>query len=199
MVAVAAIAVGVAAIAALSPDNGIGAHPTPTATLEQTPDARPSQSPGMSRFTSPIHGISLDYPSAWTVRPATEPWTGGELAFDSPEADVIFDPAFGDRLYLILASQPYGSASSQAWRNTVLAWTCPGTGGGEMWGWRVDGEYSWQQGPCNSGSIIDADDRGYLIRLVVSSGEPGLADTYDWDWLVPVLATVDLRPEEAAR
>jgi hypothetical protein len=66
-----------------------------------------------------------------------------------------------------------------------------------MWSWRVDGASSWQQGPCNSGSIISTDTRGYVIRLVASSNDPGLADTYDWDWLKPVLETVDLRPGDA--
>jgi len=75
----------------------------------------PSLRPGESRFSSTIHGISIDYPSGWQIRPATEPWTGGALRFDSPAADVIFDPRFGNRLYIALASQPRpGAASSNA-------------------------------------------------------------------------------------
>ena len=31
----------------------------------------------------------------------------------------------------------------------------------------------------------------------MSSDEPELVETYDWDWLKPVLETVDLRPEQA--
>jgi hypothetical protein len=164
------------------------------------PSPSPSTAPrsGDVTFTSNMHGISIDYPAGWQTRSATELWTGGALTFDSPAADVIFEPTLGNRLYLLLASQPYGGLTSDAWRDGVLAWTCPGYGGGEMWSWRVDGFSSYQLAPCNSGSIIATETRGYLIRLVASSAEPGLAETYNWDWLVPVLATVDLRPEEAA-
>jgi hypothetical protein len=182
-------------------------EPTSEPAAETSPTPRPSPRPGQTTFTSTIHGIWIDYPSGWETRPATEPWTGGELNFDSPAADVIFDPRFDDRLYLVLASQPYGRAvappggpagdGADAWRNGVLAWICPSAPPfGEFWSWKVDGFRSEQFG-CNSGSLIQTDSRGYLIRLVASSDEPGLAETYDWDWLVPVLATVDLRPEEA--
>jgi hypothetical protein len=171
-----------------------------------SPTPRPSPRPGEATFTSTIHGISIDYPSGWQIRPATEPWTGGELTFDSPEADVIFDPELGDLLYLILASQRYGCVSlvsprlgcvkDRNWREGVLAWMCPGAPPfGEFWSWTVDGFRSDQFG-CSSGSLISTGTRGYLIRLVASSDEPGLAETYDWDWLMPMLGTVDLRPVE---
>ena len=173
-----------------------------TRTLGGQPVATPvpataHPSPLTATFTSTIHGFSLRYADGWLTRRATEPWTGGELAFDSPAADVIYDPAHGGEVYLLVASQAYGDLDGSAWRQQVLAWTCAGQGGGEMWSWRVDGASSWQQGPCNSGTIVDAGARGYLIRLVTSSDEPGLARTYDWDWLRLLLETVDLRPADA--
>jgi hypothetical protein len=183
--------------------GGEDPSPEPTAaTIQQTPSpstsARHSPRPGEATFTSTIHGISIDYPSGWQTRPATEPWTGGKLNYDSPAADVIFDPALGDRLYLVLASQPLGSVSEDAWRDEVLAWLC--TGNGMAFGsHRVDGADAFviTCGSTASAALIFTDTRGYLIRLVVSSDEPGLAETYDWDWHKAMLETVDLRPEDA--
>jgi hypothetical protein len=105
----------------------------------------------------------------------------------------MFDPALGDGLYLLVASQSFSGMSEDEWTSEVLAWTCP-EDHGEFWGWRVDGVYSFQRGPCNSGSLIATDTRGYLIRLVASN-KAGIAD--HWDWLMPVLETVDLRPQDA--
>ena len=156
----------------------------------------PTPHPGEATFTSRIHGFSMGVPAGWQTRAATKPWTGGQLDFDSPEADIIFDPATGDGLYLIAASQSFSGMSGDEWRASVLQWTCPGDGGHEFWGWRVDGVHSEQFGPCNSGSIIQTDTRGYLFRLVSPRAEKlGLTDT--WDSLKPVLETVDLRPQDA--
>jgi hypothetical protein len=160
-------------------------------------ELRPSPHPGESTFTSTIHGISIDYPSTWQTRPATEPWTGGPLDFDSLAADVIFHPALRDGLYLLVASQPYGALTQDAWGDRVLAWTCP-DGIHDFGTWRVDGTNAEHGGPCNSGVLVFTDYRGYLIRLVVSSNEPGLAQTYDWEWLKGRLETVDLRPARSA-
>lgn len=172
----------------------VDSSPHPSATANSSPH---SPAPGQTTFISDVHGIALDYPSDWETRHASEVWTGSELSFDSPEADVMYDPAYGERLYLLIASQPYGELTADEWRDSVLAWTCPDFAGGETWGWHVDGVYSWQQGPCNSGTIIQGADRGYLIRLVAPDKKPDLTATYNWDWLVPVLQTVDLRPEDA--
>jgi hypothetical protein len=171
------------------------AEPSLSAPSPSTP--LPSPHPGEATFASTIHGFSMGVPAGWQTRPATEPWGGGPLDFDSPAADIIFDPAFGDRLYLLLASQPYGDLSQDAWRDGVLGWTCSG-GIHDFGSWMVDGAHAELGGACNSGVLTFTSTRGYLIRLVVSSDEPGLADRYDWNWLKPVLETVDLRPEAAA-
>ena len=164
----------------------------------------PGRSPEFSRFDSPIHGLSIDYPSGWQVRPATEAWTGDPLGFDAPAADVIFDPALGDKVYLLIASLPYsgdrpGSIKGD-WPSDT-EWFCRG---GPSGSWQVDGARAWVQdctGPdrpgANNIALVYTDARAYLIQLLVSSDEPKLVETYGWDWLKQALATVDLRPEEA--
>ena len=158
-------------------------------TSSQSP--RPSRRPGDATFTSTIHGISLDYPSGWQTRLATEPWTGGPLSFDSPAADVIFDPTLGDSMFLILASQPYGSLSEDEWRSEQDRLLCPD--GGAFGSWSVDGADAFARACSGDGGyLVFTDTRGYLLWKVVSGDEPEL----DWDWL-PVLETVDLHPEDA--
>jgi hypothetical protein len=176
----------------------------PSPTTDPSPYTMPSASlsglptphPGEATFTSAFHGFSMGVPPGWQTRPAAQPWGGEPLDFDSPAADVIFDPTHGDGLYLLVASRSFSQLSEDEWSGEVLAWTCP-EGRGEFWSWRVDGFYSSQRGPCNSGSIIAADTRGYLIRLVASTDTPEHALVFDWDWVKLVLETVDLRPEDA--
>ena len=165
---------------------------------------RPSPAPGFSRFTSTIHGISIDYPAGWQIRRATEPWTEGEptsdrvpgLNFHSPAADVIFHPTLGERLYIALASRPSGSTQADLLAETRVCGEEPGGGGS----FAVDGAsaFDWY---CGSYKVaVTTDSRGYLILVVVASGEPGLRETYDFDWIqAELVETVDLRPEEAVR
>jgi hypothetical protein len=181
----------------------------PNATASPRPSAAPSASPGFSRFDSTIHRFSIDYPSGWRARPATEPWTGGPLDFDSLQADVIFDPVLGETVYLLLASQPYngptpGDLPAIDWPED-RTWLC--AGGGPFGTYRFDGARASAKRcqapslPTGSGennmAFIYTDTRGYLARVLVSSDDPVLIDTYDWDWLKPLLDTIDLRPEEA--
>jgi hypothetical protein len=171
--------------------------PSPSTAPSPSTSPRPSPVAGVSRFESAIHGFSIDRPSGWAIRPATEPWTGGMPAFDSPEADVIFDPALGDRVYVIVASEPLGDRTSDAWRNGVTK-LCTG-GGGAFGNVTVDGAdaFAFSCDAVHAAALITTDTRGYLIRLVVSADEPELAETYDWGWLAAELETVDLRPEDA--
>jgi hypothetical protein len=196
LTAVAIAAVGLVGLTFLRAPV-IGPAASPSATASPSPVTGPPSS-FTERFDSPLHGLSIGYPSGWQTRAATEPWTGGELNFDSAAADVIFDPTLGDRLYMVLASQPYGGLSQDAWRDAQGAWLC--TGNGAAMGWpTVDGvdAFAITCGSTASAALIFTDTRGYLIRLVVSSDEPRLAETYDWDWHRAALETVDLRPEEA--
>ena len=167
---------------------------------DPTAAPRPSPAPGFSTFSSALHGITIDYPAGWEVRPATEPWATGEpLDFDSQAADVFFDPALGDRVYMVVASQPYDGLTEDEWRDSHDPWLCAPGGHGAGSG-TVDRAEAWFL-TCGSSTasaaIIFTDTRGYMIRLVVPFDEPKLRDTYDWDWHKVVLETVDLRPEEA--
>jgi hypothetical protein len=192
--AVAALAVGVTALSAVGERFGIGSGPTPTVTIQQTP----SPSPGFSRFTSAIHGISIDYPSGWQIRRATEPWREGELDFDAPAADVIFDPTLGDRLYILLASQPRRGGDEREDQLDLIfgeSGVCDAEGGGGGGSYpRVDGASAWHW-RCDRGigkalvTAVTTDNRGYVIVLVGSGDEADHSETY--------YRAVDLRPEMA--
>ncbi|HET9851708.1 MAG TPA: hypothetical protein VFP56_04290 [Candidatus Limnocylindrales bacterium] len=155
---------------------------------------------GDPRFSSTIHGISIQYPASWETAPASQPWTEGLIDFGSASADVIFDPARGGGLYVAFASQPYGDLSADEWRARGIEPLCPGGGGGGAYGeWGVGGAEAFLiRCPSTEQAVfILTERRGYLLRLVVDDEEPGLSDTYNWDWLRPMLETVELRPEEA--
>jgi hypothetical protein len=49
---------------------------------------------------------------------------------------------------------------------------------------------------CDAAAVA-VDGRGYLIGLYLSPDEPWLGDLYDRAWFEQVLATIDLRPEDA--
>ena len=181
-------------LASMQIDPTPDAAPTPTPTEAEASPA-PTPHPGEATFTSAINGFSIGVPKGWKIRAATVPWDGEPLDFDSLAADVIFDPATKDGLYLIVASQSFSDMSADDWQASVRHWTCPDNGH-EFWSWHVDGIHSSQYGPCNTGSLVETDTRGYLIRLVAPRAEKlGLTDT--WDTLKPMLETVDLRPEDA--
>ncbi len=185
--------------------RALGQGPEPRATEMPAPITSPeahapspSTPPSSATFVSTMNGISIDYPEGWRTRSATEPFTGMTLDFDTPGADVIFDPALGDGLYLAVASHPYGSLAPDDWWAQSSEWLCPEGVDGAGGGWGVDGADTTSV-RCGSTKtfLVMTETRGYLIRLVVPSSEPALAEIYDQDWLLSVLGTVDLRPEEA--
>ncbi|MEO5986032.1 MAG: hypothetical protein ABIW50_06815 [Candidatus Limnocylindria bacterium] len=194
--AVVALAVGAQLFGSTS---NFGSDGEATPTIQPTADA----SPGFSRFTSAMHGISIDYPSDWEIRPATETWTGNPLSFDSAAADVIFDPALGDRRYVILASQDGrpNPADEQLDQQDLIGQSgvCDpegGAGGGSL---TVDGASAWGQ-TCAPGisaatsvevAAVTTDSRRYLI-LFVASGESQSDHDFDLD---AALETVELRPD----
>ena len=166
---------------------------TPTSTTSSDVPAssatpRPSAKPGDVTYTSAVHGLSIDLPATWRIRPATQPWTGERLSFDAPAADIAFDPALGKGKYLIVASQPYGGLSEDAWRDQAAAWLCGGDAG-TFGSRRVDDTRGFAIG-CGraSATFVFTDTRGYLF---VGIGYE------DGEWFSEQLETVDLRPEEA--
>ncbi|HEY6566753.1 MAG TPA: hypothetical protein VI341_04460 [Actinomycetota bacterium] len=161
--------------------------------------------PFTERFDSPLHGLSIGYPSGWRTRAATEPWGHDTITFDAPDVDVIYDPTLQDDLYIALVSEPLSGRSFDDWCCSdlrALAQICGGQGGGGSGGggYTLDGARTWIE-MC--GSDVDGGhsvfvakaDRGYVIILYL--GDERLQATYDGDWFESVLETVDLRPEDA--
>lgn len=206
VVAVGVLAVGLVGLTLLrSPSVGPVASPSPTA----SPSPSPPPPPLTERFDSVIHGISVAYPSGWQVRPATAPWSDEELDFDSPAADIIFDPAHEARLYLVVASQPFAAPiDAQDWDGTGpgdwdgidhVPMCLPGEGGHGLGGpFPVDDGRAFELQACGSfaAAVNWKDARGYVIALVVRR-DPGLREAFDHEYFDAVLETVDLRPEEA--
>lgn len=171
---------------------------------DPTASPRPSPAPGFSTFSSPLHGITIDYPAGWKVRPATEPWNHGTVDLDASNVDVIFEPSLGDEVYLALASEPLGSLSGPDWVWGSLfesAGICADGTGGNGGGFTLDGASGWI-GSCGSPSagghhlMVATDTRGYLIYLHVAD-ERALQETYDGDFFENLLKTVDLEPVTA--
>ena len=50
---------------------------------------------------------------------------------------------------------------------------------------------------CDAAAVT-LDGRGYLVALYASGDEAWLGDVYDRAWFEQLLATIDLRPEDAA-
>ena len=163
-------------------------------------EPRPSPSPGFSRFNSTIHGISIDYPSGWKTRPATEPWNHDAFTFDAPGVDVIFDPTLQDDLYFSLASKPLGGQSAEDWCCSELwasAEVCET--GGNFGRFTVGGAEATIRG-CDGFANRFEDHvvqvatatHGYVIYLHVGD-DPILQATYNEDWFDAALETVELR------
>jgi hypothetical protein len=199
-----AAVVVMAAVLALNfiPVFGPGGPPTPSSSATASPSIspRPSPSPGFSRFNSTTHGISIDYPSGWQVRPATEPWNHDAFTFDAPGVDVIFDPALQDDLYFSLASKPLGGQSVEDWCCSELwaaAEVCEG--GGNFGRFTVDGAQAMARGCDGDGNRFEDQvvqvataTHGYLIYLHVGD-DPILRATYTEAWFDAALETVELR------
>jgi hypothetical protein len=186
----------------------IGPATSPSPTASPSPVTQPSPS-FTETFDSPLHGLSIGYPSGWRTRAATEPW-GGTIAFDAPDVDVIYDPRFRDDLYLAVVSEPIGTTSPEDWVNQSLAvrdrsslGICQGGGGGGR-GHGFQGNPSWFQyaeepnGALCHFVIFGTATRGYIIYLHVAD-ERHLQTIYKSHWFWGkdgVLSTVEL-PESA--
>jgi hypothetical protein len=164
------------------------------------PAPSPAELPEHTTFTSPLYGVSIAHPSSWQVRPATEPWTDGKLGFDSLAADVMFDPAFGRDLYLLVASQPLSGESEGSWipdhRDSPAMGLCRGGGGGIGNGFQGNPDWAaWFQ-HCQaliSGQqvLFTTPTHGYVIYLHDANS---LADSYGYGegYFDALLSTVRL-------
>jgi hypothetical protein len=105
----------------------------------------------------------------------------------------MYDPTLTDHLFMAIASQPLGEATAEAWVATKM--TLEGCSASEPI--VVDGASgSIGADECNVAAVTTAG-RGYLIWLYTSGDEAWLSVTYDRAWFEEVLATVQLRPEDA--
>jgi hypothetical protein len=203
--AVAVIAIGAFAIAMLRPGTSPGNEgqaatpspepspsPSPSATSRPTPSPRPAP-PLTQNFTSTLNGISISYPVGWTAQAAAAPWTDEVLFFRVPQGDFLYDPARTDHLFLTIASQPIADSTPDEWAAEKV--TLEGCTVSEPIA--VDGATGLIGADDCNVAAVTADGRGYFISLYTSGDEPSLSATYDRAWFEDVLATVQLRPEDA--
>ena len=189
--------------------------PEPSVSAEPSPDMQP---PFTERFDSPLHGLSIGYPSGWRTRAATEPWGRGELAFGAPGVDVIFHPTLRDDLYFAVVSEPLDGQAGPDWlsqvdqrvERTLMCKHGVGYSGHDGF---LDGNYGFSI-RCgtplgkDSFAIVATATRGYIIYLHVGDEVPATypvpdfeGDAFsgqsDGDGGDAALETVDLRPEDA--
>ena len=196
--AVAVIAIGAVGLAVLRPASSpaVGGPASPG------PSTEPSSSPILSLtqpFTSAIHGFSVSYPAGWHSRVAREAWTGTEPPnFQSSSADVMYDPALTDHLFLNVASQSLGGASGEEWANEVSSlsgWDDPCTPTLEPI--TIDGADGAVLAACEgplTRATAWAGDRGYLIWAY------GFDDKYGSDDFVAfseILDTIQINPDDS--
>jgi hypothetical protein len=190
-------------------ESVIGPATSPSSTASPSPVTQPP-SPFTERFDSPLHGLSIGYPSGWRTRAASEPWSHGAVAFGAPDVDVIFDPTLRNDLYLAMVSEPLDPGESDTewvsdvWPNLQSVGICKGSDGERGGDDPFHGNYAWfeycdeQHGAALGHVVIVATGtRGYIIYLHVAD-ERRLQATYETHWFERVLLkAVDLRPEDA--
>ncbi|HSL75361.1 MAG TPA: hypothetical protein VK867_00335 [Candidatus Limnocylindrales bacterium] len=200
--AVVALVIGTQVLGPSAP-GGVGGAPSaspsptpaPTATTEPSPS--PIAAPPLTQtFTSQMHGISVSYPEGWIARAATEPLTDrpGVPQFVDPGFDVLQDPVLADHLFLYIASQPIGDSTPEDWVAALVA----SEGCTTTEPIAVDGATGLIGADCRF-AFVTTGGRGYEIGLYASgddfSQDPSAP--YDRAWFEEVLATVQLRPEDA--
>ena len=184
LTAVVIAAVGLVGLTFLpQPSVGPAASASP---VPSSPPSAPSLPPLTERFDSTLNAISMSYPAGWQTKPATEPWARTPLAFDSPEVDVIFDPALGNDVYFALVSEPLDGRSPRDWCCStpiealdLCKLNGDGPGGGHGAGaYTIDGaEVGWRvTAGCGSGGILSLSvataTRGYIIVLYLGNAPP---------------------------
>jgi hypothetical protein len=108
---------------------------------------------------------------------------------------VLHDPVHSGELFLWITSQPVGDTTPEDWLAAMMAgWECTTTEP-----IAVDGATGLIAAEgCHELAFVTTSDRGYEIGLYHgSSGERQPDPSYDRAWFEEVLATVDLRPEDA--
>jgi hypothetical protein len=201
--AVVVIAVGAVGLSVLRPPSSSNVGGQPTASPSPSPSLTIGPSPSSSvtvpalteTFTSERNGFSISYPTGWVTRPATDPWTTGYPDFASTGGDIIYDPVLEHNLWIMIASQPLAGKSATQWLDDLLA----GLGPADICHApsepvTIDGT---QGRLCGASAATSAGDRGYLIWLYTSGDDPAAVAGYDQAYFNDILATLQLRPEDA--
>jgi len=206
--AVAVVAVGFIGMNFLGSNGtgGVGAPSVspsatvaPTATPTPTPSPAPTAPPLSGQFTSGMHGLTIRYPATWERRPATKPWTSGFIDFANESGDVLYEPSNPGNIWLAMASQPLGDRTSAEWEADVWQYLvnddpAAASCSSEAQPVTIDGA----AGVIGCGLALVTDGgRGYFIQSYVSSDVPINAEIYDEAWFASVLATMQLKPDDA--
>jgi hypothetical protein len=145
-------------------------------------------------FTSQRYGFSISYPTGWLTRPATRQWTTGFPDFITEDGDVINDPVQESSLWIMVASQPLADTSATQWMDDMLAQQGADCAAPIETITLVGGQGKVCGTPI---AVASAGDRGYLITLYVSRDDPAIVATYDQTYFREILATLQLRPDDA--
>ena len=200
--AVVVIAVGALGLSVLRPSgaSNVGGQPTASPSSSPSPTVRSTSTPPpppalAATFTSPRYGFSIQYPTGWVTRPATDAWTSGLPDFGATTGDVIYHPVYQDHLWIMVASQPLGGKTASRWVDDQLA----GLGGVGVCGASIDPvTIDGTQGKrCVSTAATASGDRGYVITLYTSGDNPAEVAGYDQAYFNDLLATLRLRPADA--
>ena len=100
----------------------------------------------------------------------------------------------GDSLFLRIASQPIGKSAPEDWVAAQIASDDRCTTTEPI---IVDGAAGLSGGDTCLVAVVTTAGRGYHIDLWMSPDDRDLVSQYDRSWFEEVLATVDLRPEDA--
>ena len=203
--AVVVIAVGAVGLSVLRPpsSSSVGGQPTASPSPSPSPTVRATNTPEpppalTGSFTSDRHGFSISYPAGWDTSAATEPWAAAGLPnFGEPAGDFMFDPILTDHLFLVVASRPLEGQDGAAWADEFLN----AMAANDDCGLPLE-SVTIGSGParlCAGGGMVAtwAGDRGYMVWLHTSGDDPTAVAAYDDAYFNEILATLQLRPEDA--
>lgn len=142
-----------------------------------------------------MHGLAIDYPTGWLTDPATEPATTLGLNFGSPDVDYLYDGQYEADLFLAMASQPLAGKTPEAWVNGFLDTFDEGCTGP-----RVPVSVAGTNGLMCGGDLMATatGGRGYFVRAYTGSQLTAAdAAAHDENWFRGILATLQLRPQDA--
>ncbi|HEU4918922.1 MAG TPA: hypothetical protein VFT20_04235 [Candidatus Limnocylindrales bacterium] len=122
------------------------------------------------------------------------PWTTSNLPlFREPGGDYLYERSRTDHLFLGIASKPLADASFDEWAADLLgANGCPGSSTPIV----VDGADGVMSSECTL-AVVSSEGRAYVVALNASNDFADLRAFDSRAWFEEVLATVQLRPDDA--